>query len=167
MPANEVEKFGHLVAPHLRPSEQVLDIVASVVPVRGARGVGSPGLAGSVGTAAGNKLAQIGAVKGGKGSLADSFPHHLPPGSTRLLCVTSQRLLFLLSSPARKSAELVWEVPREAVQGVERRPRMQLLARFRLHFADGSAVSIMTLSRRNIESLAGELGRCRKGAPVT
>jgi hypothetical protein len=171
MPADQVAKLASLVTPYLRPSEQVLDIVMPVVPVRGGRGARLPAagvgphLATGLGSAAGNRLARIGAVKGGKGSIADTFPYHLPPG--KALCVTDQRLLFLLSSPARKSAQVVWEVPRELVRGVERRPRLQLLARFRLHFTDGSSVAVMTPRRRSIDSLAASLGRCdRRGTPV-
>lgn len=171
VPANQAEKLTSLVTPHLRPSEQVLAIVRPVVPVRGGSGVrlsaagAGPNLAAGLGSMTGNRLAQIGAVTGGRGSIADTFPHHLPPG--KALCATDQRLLFLLSGPARKTAEVVWEVPRELVRGVERRPRLQLLARFRLHFTDGSSVAVMTPRRRNIESLAASLGRCgRKGTPV-
>jgi hypothetical protein len=37
-------------------------------------------------------------------------------------------------------------------------PRLQLLAKFRLHFADGSTVAVMTARRRNIEALSSVLG---------
>jgi hypothetical protein len=172
VPANQAAQLSDLVTPHLRPSEQVRDVVMPVVPVRGGSGLrlpaagAAPVAAAGVGGMAGNRLAQIGAVKGGKGSIADSFPHHLPPG--KALCATDQRLLFLLINRARKTAQLVWEVPAELVRGVERRPRLQLLARFRLHFTDGSSVAIMTPHRRDIEALAASFGRCgRKGAPVS
>jgi hypothetical protein len=149
----QVTKFGRLAAPHLEPAEQVLDM-ASVVPTRGAQGLGS-GLT----KAAGEALAQVGAVRGGQGSIADAFPHNLPQASFRLLCVTDRRVLFLLSTDVRRTARLVWQVPRSAVTGVERRPRLQLMAKFRLHFADGSSTSVMTMRRRTIESLAAVLGR--------
>jgi hypothetical protein len=171
VPANRSAQLSDLVTPHLRPSEQVLEVVMPVVPVRGGRGArlpvagAAPAAAAGIGGLAGNRLAQIGAVKGGKGSIADTFPHHLPPG--KALCATNQRLLFLLVNRARKTAQLMWEVPRELVRGVERRPRLQLLARFRLHFTDGSSVAIMTPHRRDIEALAVSLGRCgRRGTPV-
>lgn len=161
--ASQVEKLANLVRPQLRPSEHVLEIVMPVLPVRGgarsalpAAALG-PNLGAGIGSMTGNWLAQIGAVTGGKGSIADTFPHHLPPG--KALCATDQRLLFLLYSPARKTAQVVWEIPKELVQGVQRRPRLQLLARFRLHFTDGSSVAVMTPRRRNIESLAASLGR--------
>jgi hypothetical protein len=170
--ANQTERLASLVTPYLRQGERVLDIVMPVVPVRGASGsrlpaagVG-PNLAGGLGRATGNRLAQIGAVKGGKGSIADTFPHHLPPG--KALCATDQRLLFLLYSPARKSAQLVWELPRELVRGVERRPRVQMLARFRLHFTDGSSVAVMVHRRRSIDALQASLGRCdRRGQQLS
>jgi hypothetical protein len=168
---NQAGQLASQVTPHLRPSERVLTVVRPVVPVRGgsglrlpAAGVG-PNVAAGLGGMAGNRLAQIGAVSGGKGSIADTFPHHLPPG--KVLCATDQRLLFLLSNPARTTTQLVWELPKELVRGVERRPRLQLLARFRLHFTDGSSVAVMTPHRRDIESLAASLGRCgRKGTPA-
>jgi hypothetical protein len=169
--ANQVEKLANLVRPHLHPSEQVLEIVTPVVPVRGGgrpllpAAAAGHNLAAGLGGIAGNRLAQIGAVTGAKGSIADTFPHHLPP--VKALCATDKRLLFLLYSPARKTAQVVWEIPRELVQGVQRRPRLQLLARFRLHFTDGSSVAVMTPRRRNIESLAASLGRCGRSSRRT
>lgn len=153
LPQEHVRKFGHLAAAHLAPAEQLLDVVP-VVPLRGAHVVGAQGLVKEAGSA----LAQLGAVKGGQGSIAEAFPHPLPQAATRLLCVTDQRLLLLVSTPARKSAELAWQLPRSLLTRIERRLRLQLLAKFRLHFADGSSVSILTTRRRNVESLARALG---------
>ncbi len=149
MPEPQLKNFGHLATPHLEPGEKLLDI-AVVQPLRGAGGVGVTGLIGSA-------IASIGAVKGGKGTIADGFPHDLPVG-TNMLTVTDRRVLLLNAGPARKSAKLFWQSPRSAVLQVERRPRLQVMAKFRLRFEDGSAVSILTMRRGKIDSLAGFLG---------
>ena len=52
----------------------------------------------------------------------------------------------------------VWEVPRSWVTRVERRPRTQLMARFRLHFADGSWLAFLTMRRRTIEQFRELIG---------
>jgi hypothetical protein len=52
---------------------------------------------------------------------------------------------------------VTWAVPRQYVVRVERRPRFQMMARFRLHFADGSYVGLYTLHRRSIEAFAALL----------
>jgi len=157
MPDQRDHKLDRLAVPHLRPGERSLAI-ARVVPARSARGAG-----GGVGLAAGigNKISQAGAVAGGAGSMADSFPHHLSQLATQLLTVTDQRLLFLLGGRGRQDAELVWSAPRSAIAGVERRPRLQIMARFRLHFTDGSSVALLTTRGRTIDSLADNavLGR--------
>jgi hypothetical protein len=150
MPEPQLKKFGHLVMPRLEAGEHLLDI-AVVQPLRGAGGVGVAGVIGSA-------IASVGAVKGGKGSIADTFPHDLPLG-TSMLTVTDSRVLFLYADPARKSAQLLWQAPRSAVLDVERRPRLQVMAKFRLHFQDGSSVSLLTMRRRSIDSVATALGR--------
>jgi hypothetical protein len=154
MPEPQLKKFGHLASAHLEPGEQLLDI-AVVQPLRGAAGgVGVTGLIGSA-------IASIGAAKGGKGSIADSFPHDLPLG-TNMLTVTDRRVLFLYADATRKTARPLWGVPRSAVLGVEGRPRLQVMAKFRLHFEDGSSVSILTMRRRSIDSLTSVLGSARR-----
>jgi hypothetical protein len=153
MPESQLKKFGHLTSAHLEPGEQLLDI-AVVQPLRGAGGVGVTGLVGSA-------IASIGAVKGGKGTIADGFPQDLPVG-TNLLTVTDRRVLLLYAGPAGKSAQLFWQAPRSAVLDVERRPRLQVMAKFRLHFEDGSSVSILTMRRRSVDSVANVLGTARR-----
>jgi hypothetical protein len=153
MPEPQLKKFGHLATAHLEPGEQLLDI-AVVQPLRGAGGVGVTGMIGSA-------IASIGSVKGGQGTIADGFPHDLPIG-TNMLTVTDKRVLFLYADPARKSARLFWQAPRSAVLQVERRPRLQVMAKFRMHFEDGSSVSMLTMRRRSIDSLAGVLGAPRQ-----
>lgn len=155
MPEPQLKKFGHLTTAHLEPGEQLLDI-AVVQPLRGASG--GVGVTGVIGSA----IASVGAVKGGKGTIADSFPHDLPLG-TNMLTVTDRRVLFLYTDATRKTARPLWGVPRSAVLGVERRPRLQVMAKFRLHFEDGSSVSILTMRRRSIDSLSSVLGSKLKG----
>lgn len=154
MPEPQLKKFGHLTTAHLEPGEQLLDI-AVVQPLRGASG--GVGVTGVIGSA----IASIGAVKGAKGTIADSFPHDLPIG-LNMLTVTDRRVLFLYADAARKTARPLWGVPRSAVLGVQRRPRLQVMAKFRLHFEDGSSVSILTMRRRSIDSLTGVLGSARR-----
>ncbi len=52
----------------------------------------------------------------------------------------------------------VWEVPRARVARVGRRTRFQLVARFRVHYADGSWFAFLTMRRRNIERFRSLLG---------
>src|SRR5258708_39661264 len=95
MPEPQLKKFGHLTGAHLEPGEQLLDI-AVVQPLRGAAGgVGVTGLIGSA-------IASIGAAKGGKGTIADSFPYDLPLG-TSLLTVTDRRVRFLFDAASPKT----------------------------------------------------------------
>jgi len=154
MPEPQLKKFGHLANPHLEPGEQLID-VAVVQPLRGAGG--GVGVTGVIGSA----IASIGAVKGGQGTIADGFPHDLPVG-TSMLTVTDRRVLLLYTGPARKSAQLFWQAPRSAVLGIEPRPRLQVMAKFRLHFEDGSSVSILTMRRRSIDSLTSVLGSAQR-----
>lgn len=150
MPEPQLKKFGELVTAHLEPDERLLDI-GVVQPLRGAGavGLGAPRVLGEA-------IAQMGAVKGGRGSIGDGFPHDLPIG-TDLLCVTDRRVLFLYLGPARKGAQILWQAPRSTVVKIERRPRLQVMAKFRLHFEDGSSASVLTMRRRTIESLAAAL----------
>lgn len=149
-----LNRYRTAVEPLLEPGERLLD-VATVVPVAGARGIGD-----GAGARVGNKLGQLGAVSGQSGSLASGFPTTTGEVRTRLLAVTDRRTAFVTASPdVRKAGRLLWHAPRQAVLRVERRPRLQAMARFRLHFADGSAVSLYTARRRTIEALADHLGR--------
>ena len=165
MSEQHVRKFRDLVARFLEPGEEILDI-APIQPTRGAS-VSGYGMTRVVGEA----IAGIGAVKGGPGSIAASFPD-APGIAAKLLCATDRRALFVLA-PSTHSAEreakglspaprLLWAVPRSYVAGVERRPRLQMMAKLRLHFVDGSSVSVMTMRRGTIESLAGVLGGHQK-----
>jgi hypothetical protein len=67
MPARDLQKFGHLVGPHVEPEERVLDI-ASVQSARASVGV-MLGLAGAAGLA----IVDRAAVKAGTGNLAKTF----------------------------------------------------------------------------------------------
>lgn len=148
-----VKKLSPQAAPHLESEEQILDM-AIVQPTLGASG-GGFGLTAAVATA----VARAGAVTGAPGSIADSFPSALPYARRGLICVTDRRVLFVLEDPTRKAPKLLWQAPRSYVIGVERRPRLQVMAKFRLHFVDGSSASLLTMRRRSIESLASVLGR--------
>ncbi|MFD4656032.1 hypothetical protein ACFWP2_10420 [Kitasatospora sp. NPDC058444] len=148
-----LNRYRRAVEPLLEPGERLLD-VATVVPVAGARGVGD-----GAGARVGNTLGRLGAVSGQSGSLASGFPTTTGEVRTRLLAVTDRRTAFVTALDVRKAGRLLWHAPRQAVLRVERRPRLQAMARFRLHFADGSAVSLYTMRRRTIEALADHLGR--------
>jgi hypothetical protein len=150
-----VTKYSRLATPHLEPAERILDI-AAVIPTRGASGSGI-GLSAAVGGA----IARIGAVKGGPGTIAGSFPGELP-ALLALICVTDTRVLFLLTDGARKTAKVLWQAPRSDVIGIERRPRLQVMAKFRMHFVDGSSASLLTMRRRTIDALASVLGPAGK-----
>lgn len=160
-PPDLAAKLATIVAPHLFPGEQVLATVP-VQPVR-APVLYGPGKAAVIG--AGERLAQVRAVKGGKGTIAAGFPDN--QGRKQLLSATDQRLLFLRGPRKLTSTQPVWELPRAQVLGVERRPRLQFPARFRLHFSDGSSVALLTRHSYNVEALADALGRCdSKGIPI-
>ncbi|MFD8703364.1 hypothetical protein ACFV1W_12155 [Kitasatospora sp. NPDC059648] len=149
-----VNRYRQAVQPLLEPGERLVD-VAKVVPAAGAEGIGD-----GAGAAIGNALARIGAVTGESGTIARSFPKAEGGVTTKLLVVTDRRTAFVTVGPdVRKVGRLLWHVPRTLVAGVERRPRLQAMARFRLRFADGSAVSMYTMRRRTIEALADHLGR--------
>ena len=116
----------------------------------------------------GGAIAGIGAVKGGPGSVADGFPSSPPGVWISLLCVTDKRVFFVLTAPGYSEARadkglstrprMLWQVPRSSVAGVERRPRLQVMAKFRIHFTDGSSASVLTMRRGTIESLSSVLG---------
>ncbi|MGF1429502.1 hypothetical protein [Kitasatospora sp. LaBMicrA B282] len=148
-----------VLEPLLHPGERLLDVAAGY-PVAGATGVGHGPSA-----RVGNAISRIGAVSGGQTSLAAGFPVRIPE-SQKLLAVTDRRVLYVGGkADFRTPGRIAWELPREFVTRVERRPRTQLMARFRLHFADGSAVSILTLRRAAIETLAAALATPAAAAP--
>ncbi|MQS16908.1 hypothetical protein F7Q99_33155 [Streptomyces kaniharaensis] len=148
-----MNRYRQTVEPLLEPGEHLMD-VATVIPVAGARGVGH-----GPGALVGNALGRLGAVSGESGSLASSFPSTAGAAMTKLLAVTDRRAAFVTARDIRKAGQVLWHAPRHLVLRVERRPRFQAMARFRLHFADGSAVSMYTARRRTIEALADHLGR--------
>lgn len=47
---------------------------------------------------------------------------------------------------------------RRGLARVERRPRLQLMARFRVHYADGSRLALLTFRRRTVEGFRAVLG---------
>ncbi|WP_432028774.1 hypothetical protein [Streptomyces sp. 1222.5] len=124
----------------LAPGERLL-AYGSVV---SAKGVG-------VGVVVANRLVNsVGAQAGEAGSIAAQMPR---TSGALLLRVTDQRLGLVRPLDGTP----VWEVQRAWVTRVERRPRTQLMARFRLHFADGSWLAFLTM-RRTIEQFRELIG---------
>jgi hypothetical protein len=119
------------------------------------------------GLAVGQGIARIGAVRGASSSLARGIP--LSRGMT-VMAVTDRHLsVWPLLVDGRRTdpgwsggpVQPVWAVERSSIAGIERRPRLQLRARFRLHFVDQSWMAYMTGRRRHIEALAAVLGNSR------
>ena len=128
----------------LAPGEHLL-AYGSVVPAKSAKGVG-------VGAAVATRLVNsVGAQAGGAGSIAAQMPR---TSGALLLRVTDQRVGLVKPLDGTP----VWEVPRAWVTRVERRPRTQLMARFRLHYADGSWLAFLTMRRRTIEQFRELIG---------
>jgi len=142
---------GPLIVPLLEPGESLLDAAV----IQPTAGVQADGVYGPVAT----RIARTGAVRGGDRSMARGFPIVSSATEQMVLGVTDRRVTVQLVPVDRSGAQPLWVLPRSAVVGVERRRRSQLMAKFRLHFADGSSVSIMTMRRGTIESLADHLGR--------
>ena len=145
------------VQERLPPGETLLAFEL-VVPVAGATGAGGP----SIGGAAGNVVGRIGAVKGSRDSIARSVPRVTK--NSRLLVTNQQVALW---SPRAGTQALshgyggwttAWSTPRATVAHIERRRRLQLLARFRLHFTDGSSAAFMTPFRASIQRLSDAIG---------
>ncbi|MCW8375652.1 hypothetical protein [Streptomyces justiciae] len=137
----------------LAPGEQ-LQTYGVVVPAKDAKGVkmkvhGHGKLGGELGD---HLMHTVGATSGGAGSIAASMPQ--TSGSALVLRVTDQRVGLV----GQRDGIPVWEVPRAWVVRVERRPRLQLLARFRLHYADGSWLAFMTARRRTVEGFQALIG---------
>ncbi len=151
--------YARRVQPFLGPDEE-LEAAENVVCVATGRGVharapGAGGVGLRVGGALGDRLGRVGAVTGAPESVARSIPYR--PGGL-VLGVTQARVGLWTGLTLGAPAE-VWSAPREVVAMVERRPRRQLLARFRLHFADESSAAFMTPKRKTIERLGDLLGR--------
>ncbi|GEM_PF-6769078 len=96
--------------------------------------------------------------KGDPGTLGQRLPR--APGAL-WVALTPYRLLVgpVLGPPAA----LLWDVERRQLGGVEPRPRLQMMARFWLHFADDSAVALLTARQRTVDALAEELGHVVPG----
>ena len=141
------EGYRKLVADHLRGGEELL-VATNAVPAKGARGVS----VNPIGAAIGNTIARAGSVKGEKDGIAAGIPSS--GGSAVILAVTDGRVgIWKLDG----SGEL-WSVDRTDVAGVEKTRRLQLLARYRLHFTDGSSAAVMTPSAKSIDALQDALG---------
>lgn len=128
----------------LAPGEQLLGY-GSVVPAKSAKGIGIGGII------ANQLVNNIGARSGQGGSIAAGMPR---TSGALLLRVTDQRVGLVRPLDGTP----VWEVPRAWVVRVERRPRTQLMARFRLHYADGSWLAFLTMRRRTLEQFRALIG---------
>ncbi|MDI5966825.1 hypothetical protein POF50_031930 [Streptomyces sp. SL13] len=98
------------------------------------------------------EIMDIGSSTGGWNSIAGQMP--ATGGSALVMRVTDQRLGLVTV----KEGSPVWEVPRSWAARIERRPRLQLMARFRVHFVDGSWAAFYTVRRRTVRAFAAELG---------
>jgi hypothetical protein len=137
----------------LAAGEQLLSY-GVVVPAKSAQGMKltRPGPLSGIGGEFGDRLVQnIGAASAAAGSIAATMP---PSSGALLLRVTDQRVGLV--HPLNGTP--VWEVPRSWAARVERRPRLQLMARFRLHYADGSWLAFLTARRRTIETFGSHIG---------
>lgn len=146
VPTDISDKHAAALRPSLAEGEQLL-AVERVQLVAGTRGLALPG------AAIGNRLARADATHGDDDSTARTIPER---NGVLLMAVTDRRLLLRTFPPAGKGEEL-WEASRSAAGQVERRPRRQLMARFKLHFADGSSAAFITFRRAAIERLASAL----------
>ncbi|GGV09981.1 hypothetical protein GCM10010260_55650 [Streptomyces filipinensis] len=130
----------------LAPGERLLGY-GTVVPAKSAKGIG-PNITQSL---ANDLVNSVGAQSGGAGSIAAQMPG---TSGALLLRVTDQRVGLVRPLDGTP----VWEVPRAWVIRVERRPRTQLMARFRVHYADGSWLAFLTMRRRTIEQFRSLIG---------
>jgi hypothetical protein len=123
----------------LQPGERER-ILALVVPVAGVQDAGI-----------GGGLARMGALKGPQGSVARRFEK----APSAYLLVTDRRLALIRVAGPKDG--FTAELPRSQVVRVEKRPRTQVLARFRMHFADGSSADFMTFRAATVRRLQAEL----------
>ncbi|MFF1695563.1 hypothetical protein ACFVXC_18310 [Streptomyces sp. NPDC058257] len=132
----------------LAPGEQLL-ASGIVVPVKSAEGVKVKH--GKLGGMLGDHLMhRYGAQSGGAQSIAAAMPS---TSGALLMRVTDQRVGLV----RHLDGTPVWEIPRTWVAQVESRPRLQLMARFRVHYADGTWLAFLTARRRTIEAFTTAL----------
>ncbi|MEU6991005.1 hypothetical protein ABZ953_10170 [Streptomyces sp. NPDC046465] len=132
----------------LAPGEQLLSF-GIVVPVKSAEGIKVKH--GMIGGKLGDHLMhRYGAQSGGAQSIAAAMPS---TSGALLMRVTDQRIGLV----RHLDGTPVWEIPRTWAAQVERRPRLQLMARFRVHYADGSWLAFLTARRRTIEAFTTAL----------
>lgn len=148
VPADISDKHSAPFLPLLGEGEE-LAAVERVQLVAGTKGLALPG------ARIGNRLARAGATHGGVGSTASTIPVR---NGVLLLAITNRRALLRTFAPGGEGVAL-WEVPAAVMTQVERRPRLQVMARFRVHFDDGSSAAFMTFHRAAIDRLARALER--------
>jgi hypothetical protein len=100
-------------------------------------------------------ISRIGAVRGDVGSVADDIPRAPGPQQAVWLVLTDHRAL--LFDDVTPDATIYWQIPRALVSSIERRPRLQQLVRFRMHFTDGSSAAFLTRSAPDVRALRGEI----------
>jgi hypothetical protein len=151
-------------AQHGSGRDETPQFAAIVVAVRYASGVGPSKMT----TAVGSRLGRIGAVHGDATSLAAGIPAPPTPGIKASWLLATDRRVALASvfrqpgqgrpqPPQPLQAWLYWEVPPAGIVRVEKRPRLQLMARFRLHFGDGSSAAFMTRRAGDVQNLRNAL----------
>jgi hypothetical protein len=115
-------------------------------------------------------LLHVGSIKGADGSLARTIPKET---YSHWFVVTNRRVMLRRYSaagqPADTSGRAIWQVERQRVAGITKRLRLQLMARFRLEFDDGSKVAFVTRHAKTIRALqeAFEQQRHDKRRPTT
>jgi hypothetical protein len=162
------ELMAPLIAPHLEPGEQLLDI-GDAIPARDLHDRASSGhLTGRLGAAAwigsklGIKMITHDAVDGDPESIAAKFPHGYPQNVVRTLVVTDKWVRFAVTDPGRTRFEVHWRVPRGSVVRVEHQRTRIKVVDYRIHFSDGSSVKVMAHDRLTVDDLAAAIA----GQPV-
>ncbi|MEU8589010.1 hypothetical protein AB0C59_18710 [Streptomyces sp. NPDC048664] len=145
--AEQISRHQRSALAGLASGEQLLTF-GVVVPAKHAKGVRMGRIGGELGT---ELVRGVGAESGGPGSIAAGLPRS---SGALLLRVTDQRVGLVQPLDGVP----VHEIPRAWAARVERRPRLQLMARFRLHFVDGSWLAFLTFRRRTIETFQGAIG---------
>lgn len=139
-------------------ADDPVEALATVVPVWTARSLHLPRVPGlhatSVGRAAGLATEEVLRATGRSGR-AGSTAMTLPPIRGSWLVVTASHLALV---PGVVPAELAWTVTREEVAGAKPAPRIHLLHRFRLCFADGSSAAFLVLKRPAVNLFTTVLG---------
>lgn len=93
-------------------------------------------------------------VTGTPGSVAAGFPRL--PSPAIVMYVTAQELV---ATRGIDEPHIVWRISVERVVGVRKSPRLQVMARFRITFDDGSSLVLLTLRARTVALIRDWLSR--------